>query len=280
MVSKTTTAGSVLRSWLAGVGVHSEYGEGGVVLVDGQPVGVEEDILGPSLEKSLEAFHRVTESLGLGKPDPIVRPQAAPGRSSDFDLAAFRHQDFRKSPNPSPETFAKFERVVGLCARRFYYRNSARLEALGHSLDDMKSLAMVWMCNFAHKYQISPEVENQKLLNAHLQQRFSNFLSLCSRRSRNITPDLGTIQASEIYDWSPGFHSDEPTGHKRISRSKAKKELHSFLDGLSPEARVEKLNELAHNVYIDPGARKLARKLLGKVEEDGTGPDPLGSLKG
>lgn len=219
--AKNHTAVTIARSWLTACGIPYERGHrSGVDLVVKASNGSSFDvaiikdttppggcIVVPAAEmtgkrsRAFAAFHRITAAAGYGLPIPVDRqedPVGADGKvfrprfdEAEFDLVAFRHREFRKCPNPSPEEWKDYMSVIEVAIKRFYSTNYTFLKQQGMELQDLTSFAMVWATNYIKLYQDSTKdlVQNRKLMHAHLKQRFSEFRTLLYKKGRSCIPD-------------------------------------------------------------------------------------------
>ncbi len=280
---------SVLHSWLQSVGIATEtwdneslvirpYAEVElhVSVVPDRAAGLCIDgakLLSTDRNEALAEFHVVTRFLGMGEPDPAIRPEAD-GRSKDFDLIAMRHCEFRNAPNPSNEDIKKYEKVVNNCVKRFYVSNKSICGYSYMEEEDLKSYAMVWMCNFIHKYQLlnAPDVENFKLLNYHIQQRFSKLRSDMYRRQRSTRPDVQAVELSlgktslEVLSthWTDSTGEGNDANCPALRRTDAAALLAKKLTDLPHDEMIERLTEVATSEWYGHAddTKKVAQKLL------------------
>jgi hypothetical protein len=219
--AKNHTAVTITRSWLTACGIpHDKGGRSGVDLVvkasngSSFDVAIIKDTTPPSgcivvpaseltgkRSRAFAAFHRITSAAGYGLPIPVDRqedpigPDGKPFRprfdEAEFDLVAFRHREFRKCPDPSPEEWKDYMSVIEVAIKRFYTTNYTFLKQNGMELQDLTSFAMVWATNYIKLYQDSTKdiIQNRKLMHAHLKQRFSEFRTLLYKKNRSCIPD-------------------------------------------------------------------------------------------
>jgi hypothetical protein len=91
------------------------------------------------------------------------------------DLIAFRHDKFRRAPNPGAEQIAMYENVVGMASKVFCRRNRRALQMLGLEYADALNYAWVWATTYMALYERPHRgdgTQNQKLMYVFLQQQF------------------------------------------------------------------------------------------------------------
>lgn len=285
----TNQALSVLHSWLKAVGIQSAPVEkqptmlsvGGILIhVAGEgfvATGADVTVNGLKLlstdrNEALAEFHSLTELLGEGKPDPFVR-ESAEGRSKDFDLTIMRHCEFRNAPNPSEADIKKYERVVDNCVKRFYVSNKLICFYSLIEEEDLKTYAMVWLCNFIHKYQLlnAPDLENFKLLNYHLQQRFTKLRADLWKRQGKVKPDIEAASlALGMGTECPQPQDEEESDYIPMKRTEAIVKLTQKLADLPHDQMIMVLKEVAESEHYShcEDTKKMAAKLLKKHIEN------------
>lgn len=219
--AKNHIAVTIVRSWLTACGIpHDRGSRQGVDLVVKSKNGKSFDvsvvkgtvppadtlvIAAPDLtgkrSRAFSAFHRITIAAGYGEPIPVDRqedPTKANGEvfrprfnEAEFDLVAFRHREFRKCPNPTPQEWRDYMSVIEVAIRRFYSTNYTLLKQQGMELQDLTSYAMVWAVNYIKLYVDSEKdlEQNRKLMHAHLKQRFAEFRALLYKKGQSCIPD-------------------------------------------------------------------------------------------
>jgi hypothetical protein len=101
------------------------------------------------------------------------------------DLIAFRHDKFRRAPNPNPEQIAMYENVVGMASKVFCRRNRRALQMLGLEYADALDYAWVWATTYMALYERPARgdgTQNQKLMYVFLQQQFGELWDKSLRR--------------------------------------------------------------------------------------------------
>lgn len=142
------------------------------------------------LSVSLAAFSELQVALGFQPSCPVNRGPVLDRKLSngeDFDLATFRHTEFRRVPNPAPEKLASYQWLINQASKEFFSRQQWRCQDHGLEIDDLKSLAAVWTTNFIGLYERSnlSQTENDKLLHTYLIQRFNEYRTLLIKKERN-----------------------------------------------------------------------------------------------
>lgn len=255
------------------------------------------EIVSRDLHQALTAFHGVTERAGYGSPIPMYRGEK-PGRrlnmSDDFDGVSMRHNEFRKSPNPTDEELLRYEKVQKRAVRRFMDHDRNR-EMCGRnclSAGDLMTYARVWTCIYLALYQDRGNggKDNPMRLHAYLRQRFAQFAGLLGRRERCILPSADTVQAAlsaennfyyaviemsedtDLVEIGPAYvpYTEEEdlewvARNRKIDvssadarRASASSLLAENLSLLSHDKMLQVLNDAAGNEYLDAVARREA----------------------
>jgi hypothetical protein len=297
-----------LKSWLTAVGIGYQDSTAGLVVTsktgEAVPVAVvvegaavtpgvisvlAKDLSSRNLNTSLEAFRGLQEALGYTPPKvPVNRgpiPKHKAHFSDDFELVAMRHNDFRRSPNPTNAELKSFQTVVDKATWWFWKKNGTICGDHGMELEDLKSYAMMWTCNYLGLYRddAAPRAENEKNLCQYLKQRFVEFRAHLDRKGRNVLPMLDDAyiamhgrpyeytNKNEWYtsdpdadnDWEIPTEGDEPTG---VQRDRTKKEAAAMLTeklaGMPHDEMVGTLSAAVENDRIHVDARRAASKKL------------------
>jgi hypothetical protein len=153
------------------------------------------DLTDRDLGKSLNAFTALQVALGYEPKAPVDRgpiPTHKASSADDFHGVAMRHSEFRRVPNPPAWKLKAYEDVIGKTAWKFYRWNTQVCQDHGLDVDDLKSYASIWTCNYIGMYEISDKVdgENKRFLSSYLQQRFGEFRKQLDKQGRNILPTL------------------------------------------------------------------------------------------
>jgi hypothetical protein len=307
MVSKfETRITNQLKSWLAAVGIGFEDSTNGLVVTskEGSKVPVTvvmkgtvpatglsiqaKDVGARDLRKALKAFGGLQEALGYTPPKVPVDRGPVPTRkahfSDDFELVALRHNDFRRSPNPTNAELMSFKTVIDKAVWWFFKKNIQNCADHGMEVDDLRSYAMAWTCSYLALYRTEESREvNEKHLCQSLKQRFMDFRDYLDKKARNVLPMLDdayialhgrpyeysnksewyATEADQDNDWEipPGGEDKESEAAKH-SRKDATVALDEALAALPHERLVEVLSDAVKNDRIHLDARRAASRKL------------------
>ena len=231
-------------------------------------------ITGRDLTRSLKAFGELQRNLGYLPKVPVDRGAAPEHQASyedEFDLVAFRHSEFRRSPNPPPRALEAYRTVIEKSVWKFLRSNSHLCQDNMLSTDDLRTYAQVWTCNYIALYEVTnpSQDEKERYLAQFLGQRFSEFKKLWDKKARHMFPSLddafiGT-HGGVPYDygnksnWTTTLTSvEEPTALKQGPIQS----LDSQLESLGHDRMVEALLGAANNNRIHPDARAEASRRL------------------
>jgi len=147
------------------------------------------------LSVGLAAFSELQVALGFQPSSPVSRGPVLDRKLSngeDFELAAFRHTEFRRVPNPAPEKLASYQWLINQASKEFFSRQQWRCQNHMLDIDDLKSYAAVWTTNFIGLYERTnlTQTENDKLLHTYLIQRFNEFRSILMKKERSVLADI------------------------------------------------------------------------------------------
>ncbi len=264
------------------------------------------------LSTALAAFAELQVALGFEASSPVNRGPVLDRKLSngeDSDLAALRHTEFRRVPNPSDEKLASYQWLINQASKEFLSRDQWRCQNHMLDIDDLKSHAAVWTCNFIGLYerQDLTQTENDKLLHSYLIQRFNEFRTILINRGRNelVKPDDASIAlygySRERKDYGPG-HKDgskerlspinwiaapevekeesygedlDDDAKRSIAEAVAQRaagigqELSDRLSDMGHDKMVETLTNVVGNDRIHPDARREAEKRLERHKEGG-----------
>lgn len=295
-----------LATWLRAVEIGFEDTTSGLVVTNkkGEPVPVDlanerrpnaiaihgPDLTSRDLKKSLSAFSALQLALGYEPRTPVDRgpiPKHKANAADDFDAVAMRHSEFRRVPNPPAAKLKSYQDVIGKTSWKFHRWNQQVCQDHGLDIDDLKSYASVWTCNYIGMYEIpsNPEGENKRYLSNYLQQRFQEFRRQLVARGRNTLPSLDEAfiaqhgrpyEYTQKSDWlaedSEGwdFAADEEDGGRlnarqegvRGRRARHASELHERLAELPHDEMVQALSMAIESDRIHNDARRAASKHL------------------
>ncbi len=147
------------------------------------------------LSIGLAAFAELQVALGFEAKSPINRGPILDRKLSngeDSDLAAFRHTEFRRVPNPSDEKLGSYQWLINQASKEFFTSFQWLCQDHMLDIDDLKTHASIWTCNFIGLYERSEltQTENDKLLHSYLNQRFNEFRIILNNKARNELPSI------------------------------------------------------------------------------------------
>lgn len=194
-LSRSTTpllvAANVACSWLTAVGIANRQVGESQFLVDGRLLvtlydsSVEKrpdvgsgqlaldarELASTNTSISVPAWHRITETIGKGQPNPICRP-AAKGRQQDILMRSLRLAEFHQAPALPKPAEEKYQDVIRSTTGAFYSRNRQAMDAAGLERADLHCAGLVWAANFHHRYRReTEELKTVKFLGRYIQQR-------------------------------------------------------------------------------------------------------------
>lgn len=180
-------------------------------------VGIEAKILtGRSLTAASTAFRDLLVACGLPPQEPPIRSGGMQlnqkggicktNYKKDEFMSLIRQNEFRRSPDPSPEAWDKYRSVVRSAVDHFLIRRTSnrgelvrkRLYFAGYDRDDLMAIAKLLLVNFCSRYELEDDKfeENPKILYAYIRQRFTNeLLPILNKKSLSCSP---TRQSMEI----------------------------------------------------------------------------------
>jgi hypothetical protein len=254
----------ILRSWLDACGIKYE-GRGHQIFVDGLRADIDGEIgnlNSTNLDISMGAFHRVTDSLGLGKPIPVDRGSKTSGKVySDATLARLRHKEFRTAPD-NDKFLDEQRNVISREVNIFLSKNRRLCNELGYESGDLLTHAMCWSITFAHRGRIMDceGDDNSRLLTRYLRQRFTELYQSMVREKRGCMPKSCDIEADEFYD--PFGEREEVDERVNVAdrRRSSSQLLASGLAKMDHDTLVSSLHEAAEGPMYS--ARRAARKYL------------------
>jgi hypothetical protein len=226
-------------------------------------------------------------------PEPIIKARS----KDEIDLVVFRHMEFRRVPDPDPVRLQYYESTITSTAATFYRRNRNLCTDSMYEIDDLKTFAYVWTCNFIGLYELPSDAEDQnlKLLRTYIGQRFNELRKLLWKKGRNVFAHYD--EAAILLTGAPfkawprprGDFSDggfniidslsipepEPLDQAYLNRHRgyevnsverrkeaAAKALQEGLTKLGHDRMIEVLVEAKSNIRIHPDAQKHAAKKL------------------
>lgn len=214
----------------------------------------------------------------------------------EFELVAFRHSELRRVPNPDPARLEFYEATIASSCANFYRRCKNLCTDSMYEIDDLKSFAYIWTCNYIGLYQLPSDENDQnlKLLRTYLSQRFNELRKLLWKKGKNIFAHYDEasilltgapfyqIKQQRIEDLNDFDYIDfisipepQPVDQAYLNRHRgyetnsvekrkenASKALQEGLTKLGHERMLEVLIEASGNVRIHPDAQKYAAKKL------------------
>jgi hypothetical protein len=212
----------------------------------------------------LRPFDRGVPSRG-DSPDGLSLPiEGKVKRQRDGEeLILFRHDRFRRAPNPTAEQVSCYENVVGMAAKVYWKRNRYLLQKLHFEYEEALSYAWVWATTYIAHFELpaasgrgsaaeaARRDENQKLMHAFLQQHFWELWRRQERHLRALSMFVGNGAAldkgeavdrrMDIAKALHGVRVDNVTGIRRGRGGGSSR----FIDGVSVQE--------AMAIYLDIG---------------------------
>lgn len=152
-------------------------------------------ITGRKLQAAFDLFSAFIVRLGYEPRMPIDRgpvPEQKAHFSDAPELVAFRHTEFRRVANPSPEQLEKYAPIIKRSCYSFLrsYEDVCSDNMLEYG--DLHTHAMVWTCNFIGLHELSNKAgdDNAKLLTNYLSQRFVELMRTLHKKGRNTFAHL------------------------------------------------------------------------------------------
>lgn len=93
--------------------------------------------------------------------------------TDNFEAILFREKTFKNSPNPSNELLLKWRKVADQHACAAYNRYARHLNSFGYEQGDFKSIALVHLCTFLHKYMTGDDLTDGRNLHRFMKQRMN-----------------------------------------------------------------------------------------------------------
>ena len=136
----------------------------------------------------LEKIHKAIEFRVGASVNLQHRPQGESERaniSDDFDLILMRHRTFRRTPNPDPKEFKRFQPVARKVARSIYYKFKPVFRAFGYDEEDVAQVSLIHLTNFLHAYKSgASESHDKNLCIRFLRQRLQEAAKKIDRHAR------------------------------------------------------------------------------------------------
>lgn len=129
-------------------------------------------------EEARSALERVLAPV-VSLPIPALpRKPPPPGPRSyrqDLDLVVWREHQLRRTPNPPPWVFRRFEGLCHSAAKRFYQLNRGNCDRLGYEVGDLQTHTQMWLILFWGRHRrLEAEIgENERFFRSFLNQRFA-----------------------------------------------------------------------------------------------------------
>lgn len=136
----------------------------------------------------LVAIHKAIEFRVGAAINIQPRPEGAVGRaniSDDFDLILMRHRTFRRTPNPDPQEFKRFQPIARKVAKSIYYKFKPVFAAFGYDEEDVEQVGLIHLTNFLHAYKSGvSESHDKNLCIRFLRQRLQEAAKKIDRHAR------------------------------------------------------------------------------------------------
>lgn len=163
-------------------------------LIDRNTAIIPATISGLRVSQVMRFFHSITRIAGYGEPVPVDRgtEPVLKATHKDFDLTVIRHREFRRAPNPTPESLARCTKTINSAVRNFLRNNHKICAAHGHDIDDLLSYGHIWAVNFLGLHDLPSQYSNQQnILYSYIKQRLKHFLDMLHKKER------GKVKAGE-----------------------------------------------------------------------------------
>lgn len=116
----------------------------------------------------------------------------------NFEAVLFREKTFSNSPNPPKDLILKWRKVSDQHACSVYNRYSRHLNSFGYEQDDFKSIAMVHLCTYLHKYMTGDDLTDGRNLHRFMKQRMTENAHKVMKKSVKCVSDMS--QRTLVHD--------------------------------------------------------------------------------
>jgi hypothetical protein len=177
--SVSHTAKVLVATYLELMGV-SYRAEAGHLVVQGQILDCSDAqaLCSYDPEEARAALENVLAPVTVTPIPALPRKPPPPGPRSyrqDLDLVVWREHQLRRTPNPPPWVFSRFEGLCRSAAKRFYQLNRTNCDRLGYEVSDLQTHTQMWLILFWGRHRrLEAEVgENERFFRSFLNQRFA-----------------------------------------------------------------------------------------------------------
>ncbi len=145
---------------------------------------------GYTIKDAHDLFNELQVVLGYTPKIPVDRGECASNvrhNGSYGEDTVFRHREFRRSPNPTAEDFARYESVIKNAIRIFMLRWPRLVHTMGMEDADLRQYCLIWVTNFIGLYErpnLSME-ENSSLCYKYISQRLCELKNWLEKRGKN-----------------------------------------------------------------------------------------------
>lgn len=293
MSGRTITATNILKSWLTAAGIEYTPLPNQILDVSGTIVQVTEivdQILSPNPNIAFEAYWKITDTLNLPRILPVDRGFKDPTKfrlscKKEPFLVTVRHNEFRRSVNPTKETWQKYEKIIKYSVSNFYRKNYYLSNATGYTQGDIETYVRCYVVNFCSQYSNESVDPAQDLINcqAYIKQRLYNDLKILmfqtfnnfqkedyfiTRYGQSTEPETAGVDEGEprVDTQYLSNHALLPTRNKKKRRNAAGRMLHELLAQLPHDEYVAKLADVEDR-NLDYKTKRLASKILKEHRE-------------
>lgn len=245
-----------------------------------------DEIAHKNLAIAQDAFAKITEVAGYGKPQCLVNRGASVKHklhfSDNFELVTMRHNELRRVPNQPAEKYAEYKDVIEKATWHFVLKNPYYLSHHGMEFQDCLQYALVWSTNFFGLYEVPNASKKQRAgrLYNHLRQRFAEMAKMIEKKGRSCVPPASICRLgmglTEFEDNEFSFKPEEELDedyvarrneignlNNQVSRKKgAAKLLSELLSSLPHDEMLEKLEAIKDNKEQNYYAKKEASRQL------------------
>jgi len=168
-----------------------------------------------------------------------------------FEMLYLRHDYVKRCKNINKMDIRPFNGVIQKTAKMFFYRNERLLTEVGMSVEDVASVTSLYAAVFLDLYSMENNKEKKEaFLNKNktevlvkdksnmvnfLRQKLTHFITVCQRKSRNITGvRTDTTAFAATKNSVPGDYVEIKNNHKALGYRKVGREEFKNIKKNSP----------------------------------------------